>query len=476
MDSEKATANLDNIRSAVAFVEYFPPYLGSDRRIFELIRRQRTWRVVPLVVPPLRALLGDCEASLLEYFDGHFGERNADGKRDPDEFSATAPIYMRLPPILRRLWQRLFYVAYPFTIVLLVIRSVRIVSKLQPSLVILGHPSYLCGLVGGITAKLCRIPVLLDYPDAWTPLACETAGVRPESLTGRILTFIERRVARIADGATAVTEGVASYARNVGVRSVLDVIPNGVDTGTFDPNHHDVQQVRHELGLSSDDKVFLYAGRIDAHTRVGDLVAGFADLFSAKSKNIKLLIVGDGPFETELLRQRNGHSEQVIFLPPVAYKEMPRVISASDVCVAFFPRTRSTEHGFPLVLLEYLALGKPVICTPLPGIRDVLSGGVLFTDGFAVEDFLERCVLILERDGVRGHLVARARNAAMRLEWNALSARFTEAMDSVLLAHSIKGSARPETRPRIGSTQTWEVSSSEHIGEVAESGHGTEFP
>jgi glycosyltransferase involved in cell wall biosynthesis len=418
----------------VAFVEYFPPYLGSDRRIFELLRRMRSWRVVHIVVPPLRALVGNCESRLSSYLDENFIQGAATGKQGGQDNELFSPVYLKIPRVLRGLWRSSPHVAYPVTLLLLILRAWRVMARLRPSVVILAHPSYLCGLAGGIAAKLLRLPVLLDYPDAWTPLACETARLDPESLVGRSLALIERFVARLADGVTAVSEGVAAYARTIGVRAVINVIPNGVDTRLFDPSRYDAGKVRRAMGLSADEVVLVCAGRMDAWSGAEILSDRFSAIFR-KFQCVRLLILGDGPIVDGLTRQGNeSMNKGMIFLPAVAHEEVPKVIAASDIGLVLFRRTRATEYCIPIRILEYLALGKPVICSPLTGVRSVVCGGVIYSEDDSIESFLRSVEILLQQESLRVQLASEARGVALSLDWEVLSEAFAKAVQAVASA------------------------------------------
>lgn len=55
------------------------------------------------------------------------------------------------------------------------------------------------------------------------------------------------------------------------------------------------------------------------------------------------------------------------FLPPVAYRELPRYAAGFDVCVLPWDTAHSfTSYGSAIKVREYLATGKPVVISPLP--------------------------------------------------------------------------------------------------------------
>jgi glycosyltransferase involved in cell wall biosynthesis len=69
--------------------------------------------------------------------------------------------------------------------------------------------------------------------------------------------------------------------------------------------------------------------------------------------------------------------DHVILTGPVSAAAVPQHIAAFDVCIL----PDSNEFGSPIVLFEFMALGKPVIAPDLMPIRDVLVNDV---NGFIV--------------------------------------------------------------------------------------------
>jgi glycosyltransferase involved in cell wall biosynthesis len=69
---------------------------------------------------------------------------------------------------------------------------------------------------------------------------------------------------------------------------------------------------------------------------------------------------------TGLIRKRNLQ-EHITILDDSPYSEIPKYLSAADVFVL-----PSLSEGFPLVILEALATGVPVVATPVGGIPDIL--------------------------------------------------------------------------------------------------------
>ena len=162
---------------------------------------------------------------------------------------------------------------------------------------------------------------------------------------------------------------------------------------------------RHRLGLSEDRFVVGWIGRMTAIKRVPDVLASFAALVD-RGVDASLVLVGDGPDrpEAERLAGALGVADRTIF---TGYRR--------DVapCYALFDALvlPSANEGTPVVAIEALAAGRPVVATRVGGVPDVVDDG---EDGMLLEpgdvaglaDALER----LARDpALRARLGARGR-------------------------------------------------------------------
>src|SRR2546422_10075072 len=75
----------------------------------------------------------------------------------------------------------------------------------------------------------------------------------------------------------------------------------------------------------------------------------------------------------------------VLLLGQKPHWEIPRYVRCFDACVIPYVRNAYTETAYPAKLNEYLALGKPVVATPLPELVDYNreNGDVLHLAGDA---------------------------------------------------------------------------------------------
>lgn len=429
--SARPERSASTLPRAVVFAEYFPPYMGSDRRVFDLVRHVHGWAFEFAVVPPLRILGGRCEQALEEYFKRHF----IDGIVE-DESGGIHGHYFLLPPWLMESWRRLpLPVSYALTVPYLVARAVAYLREKRPNVVIVAHPSYLCGAVGLLAAHFAGIPAILDYPDAWTPLAVETAAIDPRGVTARILRILEAAIARSARQIVSITRGLETYIRRLGAKGAVDVVANGADGARFDADT--VVSARESLGYTDEDEVILYSGRLEPWSGVHDIVEAITEVCNVRPR-AKFMFIGDGSAAAQLIDEVASHHirDRVQFLGFQRYSRMPQLIAAADIAIVPFPHTPTTEVCSPVKLFEYLLMRKPVITTDLPGVREAVNEEhVVFVRDLSAAE-LRTAVLQLLGDPERRMRMQEAGYQLCREQyvWETLAVKFTAAMDAAAFA------------------------------------------
>jgi glycosyltransferase involved in cell wall biosynthesis len=80
------------------------------------------------------------------------------------------------------------------------------------------------------------------------------------------------------------------------------------------------------------------------------------------------------------LHSELGLGNRVIFTGHQPYDLAPQFMALADVCTLYSTLNNITRHIVPIKTYEYMAAGRPVLASPLPGVmRDVPSGnGVLY--------------------------------------------------------------------------------------------------
>lgn len=152
-------------------------------------------------------------------------------------------------------------------------------------------------------------------------------------------------------------------------------IPNGVDTDLFHPKVSG-HEVRDAYNIPHNHFVILFVGAMDkAHEYKGvpDLIKAFAKL---PIGNCSLLLVGGGDllqtYQTIVSYYPEDIQSRVVFTDRIGYFQLPAYYAASDVCIL---PSRQPE-SFGMVLIEAMALSKPVIASLSPGVTQVVDDGI----------------------------------------------------------------------------------------------------
>jgi glycosyltransferase involved in cell wall biosynthesis len=211
------------------------------------------------------------------------------------------------------------------------------------------------GFYGCLGARAARVPsVVTEHGDAamdakkgfkfWVKLAIAQA------LAGRVV--------------PVSAASAASLGRRLrfGGRK-MQTIYNGIDTRVLE-NMPAAAEARVRAGIPADSRV---VGTLGALTTVKD----HANLLRAHAllpPDVVCLMCGEGPLRQELsiLAAELGTAERVVM--PGFARDVASVFAALDVfCLP------SLSEGLPLVVIEAIAAGKPVVCTAVGGVPEVLS-------------------------------------------------------------------------------------------------------
>jgi|TARA_B100000315_G_scaffold150343_1_gene139064 glycosyltransferase involved in cell wall biosynthesis len=145
----------------------------------------------------------------------------------------------------------------------------------------------------------------------------------------------------------------------------------GADTARFTPDARGEVPFRREPG----DTVVVFAGAFRPWHGAVHLVRAIADLRLRGREDIKAVFIGDGP-ELPRVRRAAAGLEGIVFTGALSHDRMPACLAAADILVLpNVPVSASAGHTSPLKLFEYLAVGKPIVASDLPAIREVLRDG-----------------------------------------------------------------------------------------------------
>ena len=171
-----------------------------------------------------------------------------------------------------------------------------------------------------------------------------------------------------ADALITVSEAMRQTAiRDFGAApGKVFTIVNGFNTSVFYPR--DRAQMRQRLGIGADEEVIIYVGRFVESKGMRELITAFKAL-SAERPRASLALIGDGVMKAglESLVTEAGLQSRVRMPGGQPPQTVADWIGAADVLTL-----PSWSEGYPNVVVEGVACGRPVVATDVGGTREIL--------------------------------------------------------------------------------------------------------
>jgi glycosyltransferase involved in cell wall biosynthesis len=307
---------------------------------------------------------------------------------------------------------------------------IQVIHRVKPDIVHTHTPK--AGLLGMLAAKICRVEVRMH-----------TVGGLPLMEKGKILRnflkIIERITYACATHVYCNSFGLKNYIqRKLFYSKKLKIVgngtTNGVDIDMFSPDSVSVEVInwhKTQTGISPNDLVFIFVGRIVKDKGIIELVESFVS-FNKEYHDTKLLLVGH--YEEDLDPLPRDIQENIAInsnIINVGYQHDVRpYIACSDILV--FP---SYREGFPNVPLQAGAMEKTLILSNINGCNEIVTH---LKNGFLIppksvpklQDAIKK--LYLDRDLAHQLGINARKSIVERYEqksvWQALLEQYKEAL------------------------------------------------
>lgn len=224
-------------------------------------------------------------------------------------------------------------------------------------------------------AKRHKIPFVYYLIDALHTLI----PFRRLRFLGKVL---ESDTLRQCDAVCVINEELKRYAVEMGAQSdKVHVVRAGIDAERFNPDV-DGHMMREKLGIGKDDLVLFFMGWLYSFSGLREVATELAKVRDVYP-NVKLLIVGEGDVYHELQQiKKDLGLQQLVLVGWQPYAKIPEYIAASDICLLPAHNNEVMRNIVPIKMYEYMACGKPVIATRLPGIMREFgnNNGVIYVD------------------------------------------------------------------------------------------------
>ncbi|MCX7912064.1 MAG: glycosyltransferase [Dehalococcoidales bacterium] len=246
--------------------------------------------------------------------------------------------------------------------------------------------------------------------------------------------MIEKAVLRRSDMVLVINEALKDLVVGIGADPARTrTVRAGIDDTIFNPAVADRNAIRRQYGIPLGDTVLFFMGWLYRFSGLKEVAQELARLHHTE---VRLLVVGEGDLYGELEKIRNDlHlGERLILTGRKDYHEIPSLISAADICLLpAYPDEKIMQDIVPIKLYEYMAMGKPVIATRLPGVLREFGtdNGIVYVS--RPKEVLTRA-LELVRGGALEDLGAKARKFAMRNRWQNVADEFENILKEVIAA------------------------------------------
>ncbi len=232
------------------------------------------------------------------------------------------------------------------------------------------RPDLLHGYIGNLLTLLAK-PFLASIKIVWAIRNSRTDYSRYDWLV-RTCYRLECNLAWSADLIIANSQaGYRSHVAGGFPKDKIVVIPNGIDTARFFPNHEAREWTRTQWGIARHETLIGLVGRLDP-IKDHETFLQAAVLLLRERKQVRFVCVGNGPSEYKTALQSRaralGLSEHLMWIG--AQSQIAEVYNALDLLV-----NSSYGEGFSNVLGEAMACGVPCVATDV-GDSDLVIGDV----------------------------------------------------------------------------------------------------
>jgi glycosyltransferase involved in cell wall biosynthesis len=279
------------------------------------------------------------------------------------------------------------------------------------------NPPDLWFLVAAFFKKLFRVKFVFDQHDVCPELFLSRFGASENSIGYRMMLFLEKLTFKLADGVISTNESYKKIAMKRGgiSKKYIRVVRNGPDLTKFCPLPPDPK-------IKTENRIVVgYLGNMNPQDGVDHLLMAAKEIIHSRGrKDFYFIFVGKGDSFKELLGKKTAWNldSYVSFTGRISDEEMLRYLSSCDICVQPDPKNPLNDVSTMNKVMEYMALGKPVVSYDLVETR--YSGGdcALYAIPNSVDDLSDKIIMLAGNEELRIEMGKKGRSRVESfLEW-----------------------------------------------------------
>ncbi len=256
----------------------------------------------------------------------------------------------------------------------------------------------------------------------------------PQKYFRRLAKYIESNNARNANKVISISERLREYTIAIGAkRENTEVIRSGVDMDHFGKTDGRLA-IRNKYSIEENEIVLFFMGWLYSFSGLKEVAQ---ELSKVENKKLKLMVLGKGELWETLqdLKKQSKLNDKIIIIDWIPYEEVPDYLAAADICILPAYKIDVMRNIVPIKMYEYMAAGKPVIATDLPGLNREFgsNNGIHYVS--KPEETPTKALELHRKNSIyiEG---AKSRRFAERYGWEKLADKFEQVLGDTISAQS----------------------------------------
>jgi glycosyltransferase involved in cell wall biosynthesis len=224
-----------------------------------------------------------------------------------------------------------------------------------------------------------NIPIIYHQHGSGNPVALSRFMYARGYIFRKTFESILKKIYLKADWIIAIDRYCYKKALKNGAKNKTSLIMNAVDTEKFQPNEDLRISSRRKFSIKPNQFAILFVGRIEKTKGVARIIDCISSL-KLRKEPFHIFFAGEGSFLStamDLVTKKNL-SGYVTFLGLVEHEKLPFYYNMADLLIL-----PSDMEGIPMVVLESISCGTPVVASCVGGIPDIVKNkknGILIND------------------------------------------------------------------------------------------------
>jgi len=197
------------------------------------------------------------------------------------------------------------------------------------------------------------------------------------------------------------------------------ILPDGVEFEFIQKCISNSKLSKEELSINDADLVLINVNRLASNKGVNYLIDALYLLNKQNKLNVKLILIGTGPEEQKINEQirKLQLEDKVVHFKNIPDEKMFQLYTLADISI-----TPTLYEGLPLVILEAMACGKPIIASNVSEVPQVVKHG---ENGFLVPPrdpkAIANAVLEIYDKNLFRRMGKKSKEIAKNYDWNIIA-------------------------------------------------------